>query len=150
MISQETEFNEQWFDVFLYYALIGLSSPKTYVRVYSLNILTTIARHNSESIMDLTEKVLLLASDPFWEIKAQCLQFATIVLTSFRNMSHLLQQKDDVKGGAGGGGGGAVIGIQKALSGKPGSSNGGAGGDRSAVKKNLNLAVEIVSRCFSG
>ena len=65
-------------------------------------------------------------------------------------MSHLLQQKDDVKGGAGGGGGGAVIGIQKALSGKPGSSNGGAGGDRSAVKKNLNLAVEIVSRCFSG
>lgn len=77
--------------------------------------MNSIARHNSESIMDVTQKVLLLSSDPFWEVKAQCLIFATVVLTSFRNMSHLLTQKDDVKGG----------GIQKALSGKPGSSGGG-------------------------
>jgi hypothetical protein len=46
LIGQEHEFNEQWFDVFLYYALIGLANPKTYVRVYSLNILNTIAKHN--------------------------------------------------------------------------------------------------------
>jgi hypothetical protein len=26
MLQQETQFNEQWFDVFLYYALIGLSN----------------------------------------------------------------------------------------------------------------------------
>jgi len=71
LIAQETEFNEQWFDVFLYYALIGLSSPKTYVRVYSLNILNSIARHNPESIMDITEKVLLLSqADHYWEVKA--------------------------------------------------------------------------------
>jgi len=70
LIAQETEFNEQWFDVFLYYALIGLTSPKVYVRVYSLSILNTIAKHNSESIMDITEKVLLLCNDSFWEIKA--------------------------------------------------------------------------------
>lgn len=101
MIAQETEFNEQWFDVFLYYALIGLASQKVYVRVYSLNILNTIARFNSESIMDITEKVLLLCNDHYWEIKAQCLVFATVVLYSFRSMSHLLQQKEDVKGAGG-------------------------------------------------
>jgi hypothetical protein len=60
LIGQEQEFNEQWFDVFLYYALIGLANPKTYVRVYSLNILNNIAKHNPESIMDITEKVLML------------------------------------------------------------------------------------------
>jgi len=142
LIGQEQEFNEQWFDVFLYYALIGITSPKAYVRVYSLSILNTIARHNSESIMDVTEKVLMLSSDPFWEVKAQCLIFATVVLTSFRNMSHLLSQKEDVKGG----------GIQKALSGKPGSSGGGgvgAGQDRNVIKKNLNLAVDIINMAFN-
>jgi len=41
--------------------LIGLANPKTYVRVYSLNILNSIAKHNPESIMDITEKILLLA-----------------------------------------------------------------------------------------
>ena len=29
LIAQEQEFNEQWFDVFLYYSLIGLTNPKT-------------------------------------------------------------------------------------------------------------------------
>lgn len=71
LIGQEQEFNEQWFDVFLYYALIGLANPKTYVRVYSLNILNSIAKHNPESIMDITEKILLLAQkDQYWEVKA--------------------------------------------------------------------------------
>jgi hypothetical protein len=76
-------------------------------------MLNTIAKFNSEAIMDLTEKVLLLSSDNYWEIKAQCLIFASTVLNSFRSMSHLLVQKEDVKGG-----------IQKAASGKPGSAAG--------------------------
>lgn len=85
--------------MFLYYALIGLANPKTYVRVYSLNILNSIARHNPESIMDITEKVLLLCkTDQYWEIRAQCLMFASIVLSSFRHHSHLLSNKEDVKG----------------------------------------------------
>ena len=56
--------------MFLYYAMIGLTSPKTYIRVYALNILNTIAKFNSESIMDITDKVLLLSNDQYWEIKA--------------------------------------------------------------------------------
>jgi hypothetical protein len=51
--------------------------------------------------MDITEKVLQLSkTDQYWEVKAQCLMFATIVLNSFRHMGHLLSGKEDVKGGA--------------------------------------------------
>lgn len=57
LIAFEEVFNEQWFDVFLYYALIGLSNPKNSIRVYSLNVLNTIARHNAESILDITDKI---------------------------------------------------------------------------------------------
>ena len=57
LISFEEVFNEQWFDVFLYYALIGLSNPKNSIRVYSLNVLNTIAKHNAESILDITDKI---------------------------------------------------------------------------------------------
>jgi len=93
--------------------------------------------------MDITEKVLMLCSqDQYWEIKAQCLMFASIVLNSFRNMSYLLSAKDDVKSG----------GIPRSGSGKlPTSSanNGpGASADKNIVKKNLNLAIEIIMKCF--
>jgi len=70
LISNEETFNEQWFDVFLYYALIGLSNPKVGIRVYSLHVLNTIATHNAESILDITEKVQALSNEKHWEIKA--------------------------------------------------------------------------------
>ena len=76
LIGNEESFNEQWFDVFLYYALIGLNNPRTNIRIYSLNVLNTIARHNSESILDITEKIFNVSSDNHWEIKTQCLEFA--------------------------------------------------------------------------
>ena len=97
MLSQETEFNEQWFDVFLYYALIGLSNQCVNIRVYSLNILTTIASKNADSMLEVTERVNLLADEQFWEVKAQCLEFAVTMLTQFRSLSHLLAQKDELK-----------------------------------------------------
>lgn len=87
--------------------------------------------------MDITEKVLQLTNEHYWEVKAQALIFATNILTSFRSMSHLLSQKEDVKG------------IQKSMSGKPGSSSGQNGQDRNTVKKNLNQAVEIINKCFN-
>ena len=57
LLALEEEFNEQWFDVFLYYALIGLSNQETNIRVYSLSILTSIARFNADSMLDITERV---------------------------------------------------------------------------------------------
>jgi len=97
MLAQEEEFNEQWFDVFLYYALIGLSNTCVNIRVYSLNILTTIASKNADSMIEVAERVNLLADEQFWELKAQCLEFATTILTQFRSLSHLLAQKDELK-----------------------------------------------------
>jgi len=70
LIKQEETFNEQWFDVFLYYALIGLSNPNMAIRIYSLNVLTTIANHNTDSILDITEKVYNLSKEKYWELKA--------------------------------------------------------------------------------
>ena len=83
-------FREEWFDVFLYYALIGLNNPKVNIRVYSLNVLNTIAKHKAESILDITEKIYKISSENHWEIKAQCLEFAITMLTSYSGMSHLL------------------------------------------------------------
>jgi hypothetical protein len=80
LVQCEQNFNEQWFDVFLYYALIGICNPKTAIRVFSLNVLNTIAKHNAENMLDLTEKVLMVSKDNHWEIKAQALEFAITVL----------------------------------------------------------------------
>ena len=91
--------------------------------------------------MDITEKVLLLCkSDQYWEIKAQCLMFASIVLSSFRNLSHLLSQKEDVKGG-----------IPRTQSMRAPMSSGGPGAnaDKNVVKKNLTLAIDIVLQTFN-
>lgn len=70
LISNEETFREEWFDVFLYYALIGLNNPKVNIRVYSLNVLNTIAQHKADSILDITEKVYKISSEKHWEIKA--------------------------------------------------------------------------------
>lgn len=58
--------------------------------MYSLNILTTITTHNPDSMLEVTEKIEVLADEEFWEVKAQCLEFATMMLTKNASMSHLL------------------------------------------------------------
>ena len=90
LISCEDTFNEQWFDVFLYYALVGLGNPKTAIRVYSLNVLCTIAEMNAESILELTERVPSICRDSHWEIKAQALEYAIIILSKFNDKAHVL------------------------------------------------------------
>ena len=80
MIAQEKTFNEEWFDVFLYYALIGLQKPRPYIRVYSINILNSIANHSIDAIMDVSEKLKPLSHSHHWEIKAQCLLFGCLML----------------------------------------------------------------------
>lgn len=134
LIANEETFREEWFDVFLYYALIGLNNAKVNIRVYSLNVLNTIAEHKAESILDITEKVMRISTEGHWEIKAQCLEFAITVLSSYSSMSHLLAQ-------------------QPAKTNKPGAPGAGKGaaapGDGNSVKANLNLAVDIINNCFN-
>ena len=139
LIANEETFREEWFDVFLYYALIGLNNPKVNIRVFSLNVLNTIAQHKADSILDITEKVYKISSEKHWEIKAQCLEFAITVLSSFSSMSHLLAQKgeemkNNKKGGAAGG---------------AAPKGAGGPGEGNSIKSNLNLAVDIINNCFN-
>lgn len=67
-----------------------MSNPKVSIRVYSLNVLNTIAKHNAESILDVTEKIYNVCKEKHWEIKAQSLEYAITILSSFSNMGHLL------------------------------------------------------------
>lgn len=85
-------------------------------------MLVTIAKFNSESIADITEKILILSSENYWEIKAQCICFASTIMNSFRHLSHLLATKDDNKLGVASQ---PAIGIMRGISGKPGSAAGG-------------------------
>ena len=66
--------------MFFYYALIGVNSPRTYIRVYSLSIVNTIAQFNTEGVLEITDKVLKMSLDPHWEVKTQSLYFAVNVL----------------------------------------------------------------------
>jgi hypothetical protein len=56
-----------------------------------LNVLNTIAKHNAENMLDLTEKVLNVSRDNHWEIKAQSMEFAITILKQFSGNAHLLQ-----------------------------------------------------------
>lgn len=94
-------------------------------------MLNTIAQHNAESILDITERIHKISGEKHWEIKAQCLEFAITVLKSYSNMAHLIAQ-NEVKGKGG---------VKKPTS--------PSGGDRNSVKGNLGLAVDIISNCFN-
>jgi hypothetical protein len=101
LLQCETTFNEQWFDVFLYYALIGLSSQRVNIRVYSINMLCTIAQKNPEAMLEVSEKISSLADENYWEVKTQCLEFAATILSKFKEHTVLLAAKDDFKGQGG-------------------------------------------------
>ena len=93
-------------------------------------------------MMEVTERVVKLANEPFWEIKAQCMEFAITMLDQFKSLSHLLAQKDEVKGG-----GKTSAGAER--NGKPGSGINNPNQDRNAVKVALTHSVDIIKRCFN-
>ena len=103
-------------------------------------------------MLEVAERVNQLADEKFWEIKAQCLEFATTMHMQFRTSSHLLAHKDDLKAGAGQPKPTATPGEKKdgplPAGGKPGSSAPG-GADRNQVKNALTTSVEIVRKCFN-
>lgn len=68
--DEDSHFNEEWFDVFLYYALVGLGNGNIYVRVFSVNLLNTICEFNIDGILDVTEKVRQASNTDHWELKA--------------------------------------------------------------------------------
>lgn len=103
-------------------------------------------------MLEVTERINLLADEHFWEIKVQCLEFAVTMLTQNMTLSHLLAQKDELKAKIGGdaqknspttGGGAAGSGL-----GKPGS-NAPGGADRNQVKIAMQQSVNIIKKVFN-
>ena len=95
LVAQEESFNEEWFDVFLYYALVGLSKPRPIIRTFSLKILNTISKFNPDGILDVTEKVKALSISHHWEVKAQSMLFACNILRHLRTYSFLLRSSKE-------------------------------------------------------
>lgn len=100
-------------------------------------MLNTIATHNAEGVLDVTAQIENLAKEHYWEIKAQCLEFVTTILTEYSSYSHLLAGKEDLKSGIG------AKQIQK-----PGSGNAG-GADRGAIKQALQTSINVIKKIFN-
>ena len=92
LVAQEESFNEEWFDVFLYYALVGLWKSRPIIRTFSLKILNTISKFNPEGILDVTEKVKALSISHHWEVKAQSMLFAWNILRHLRAYSFFIKK----------------------------------------------------------
>ena len=143
LVAQEDSFNEEWFDVFLYYALVGLCKPRPIIRIFSLKILNTISRFNAEGILDVTKKVKALSISGHWEVKAQCMLFACNILRYLRSYSYLLKSAKDE------GGTDTNKGMQQPNSrGGNGPSAKDANIDRNYAKQLISDNLDIMKNCF--
>lgn len=142
LVCQEESFNEEWFDVFLYYALVGLCKPRPTIRVSSLKILNTISRFNAEGILDVTLKVKLLSKSQHWEVKAQCMLFSCNILRYLREYSYLIKSAKEE-------GGGGEKNVQSTNSkGAILNSNSPAKIDRNYAKQLISDNLDIMNNCF--
>lgn len=71
MLEIEPEYNETLFDIYMYYAMNGLSYHSPIVRTASLRMLSIMADHNYEYAFNLVDKFAPLIVDEYWEVKAQ-------------------------------------------------------------------------------
>lgn len=48
-------------------------------------------------MLEVCEKISALADEQYWEIKTQCLEFASTIMSKFSEYSVLLAVKDELK-----------------------------------------------------
>lgn len=71
MLELEPNYNELLFDIYMYYAMSGLSFQSPIVRTASLRMLNIMADYNYELAFNLVDKFISLINDEYWEVKAQ-------------------------------------------------------------------------------
>eukprot|EP00826_Nyctotherus_ovalis_P010303 TRINITY_DN1272_c0_g2_i2.p1 TRINITY_DN1272_c0_g2~~TRINITY_DN1272_c0_g2_i2.p1 ORF type:complete len:308 (-),score=83.85 TRINITY_DN1272_c0_g2_i2:423-1346(-) len=71
MLEQEREYNDVLLDIYMYYAISGLSSESSVVRVAALRMLNVMVGYNHELAFNLVDKLLPLIKDEYWEVKIQ-------------------------------------------------------------------------------
>jgi hypothetical protein len=108
-------------------------------------MLSTIARHNPDAMLEVCERVSNLADEAYWEVKTQCLEFAATILNQFRAHSHVLAVKDDFKSGANKPGTGAG---QNSNSGSLNNKR-ETHADKTVIKNSMAVCTEIIRKCFN-
>jgi hypothetical protein len=94
MLELEQSYNEVLFDIYMYYAMSGLSAPSPIVRTAALKMLNIMAGYNYELAFNLVHKLVTLVSDDYWEVKAQLYILTCMLLTKVEGMQNLLKVED--------------------------------------------------------
>ena len=94
LLEEQKEYDEEIFDVFLYYAIIGLQHSSSYVECYSLHMLNQIAQYSHDEIFTLIPKFELLGKAPFWEVKVQLVMLCATLLLKTEHLRELLKPED--------------------------------------------------------
>jgi hypothetical protein len=71
MLEQEVTYNDVLLDIYMYYAISGLSSQSSVVRVAAVKMLNTMVNYNYELAFNLVDKLISLIKDEYWEVKIQ-------------------------------------------------------------------------------
>ena len=94
MLEQEATYNDVLFDIYMYYAMSGISSQSNIVRVAALRMLNIMADYNYELAFNLVDKLSPLIKDEYWEVKTQLYVLACSLLKKVE--AQQLALKDEI------------------------------------------------------
>ena len=86
-IKYDKEYNEDLHDVFIYYGLLGLEHPSSYVRTAALAIFSQISILNHVPVLSIVPQLRYLSHDKWWEVRGQVLQCSGSLLSLLENPS---------------------------------------------------------------
>ena len=97
LMEEQKEYDEQIFDVFLYYCITGIQHASSYVQCFSLHMLNNIAQHSFEEIFNLIPKFEMLRKVAYWEVKVQLVSLCVTLLLKAEPMKELLKSEENTK-----------------------------------------------------
>jgi hypothetical protein len=80
LVFLEPEFDEHLLDLYFYYCKIGLSMPSPLLRAACMTMLSVIVAHAPHLAGDIMTSIAPLATDTWWEVRAQLLIVCSSVL----------------------------------------------------------------------
>lgn len=88
-IFLENHFTEDLLDLYLYYCVLGLSSPKPFIRAAALSMLTVVVEEKATLVFDMLNRLQDLVEDENWEVRAQ------LVLCCSYLLDHTAESSDN-------------------------------------------------------
>jgi hypothetical protein len=81
LISKEQDLSDDLLDLYIYYAIQGMSAESSSVRAASLSIVEFIARSSPHLVLPMFSKLESMVFDPWWEAQAQLLLISANLLS---------------------------------------------------------------------